>query len=106
MEITRNASCAMRHIADFIDGNDIDQESNLNHLAHAACRLLFILENLEDGTAIDDRYRHDLTALEAAHARITELERTIEDVCCGTRIKCALCGQTKPCICDHGENEG
>ena len=57
MEVSRNASCAMRHIADYMDGHDLDTESKRNHLAHAACRLLFILENLADGTAVDDRYK-------------------------------------------------
>jgi hypothetical protein len=57
MELSRNASCAMRHIADYMDGQDLDTESKRSHLAHAACRLLFMLENLADGTAIDDRYK-------------------------------------------------
>lgn len=58
MEVSRHLSCATRHIADFMDGNDLDTESGRNHLAHAACRLLFVLENLADGTAIDDRYKN------------------------------------------------
>lgn len=57
IEISRNASCAMRHIADFMDGKDLDSESGRSHLAHAACRLLFILENIADGTVIDDRFK-------------------------------------------------
>lgn len=59
MELSRNASCAMRHIADFMDGADLDSESKCNHLAHAACRILFMLENLAEGTAIDDRYKKE-----------------------------------------------
>lgn len=57
MEVSRNLSCAMRHIMNYMDGNDLDHESGENHLAHAACRLFFVLQNLEDGTAIDDRYK-------------------------------------------------
>lgn len=60
MELSRNASCAMRHIADYMDGQDMDVESGRSHLAHAACRLLFMLENLADGTAVDDRYKKSL----------------------------------------------
>lgn len=56
MEVSRNLSCAIRHISDFMDGKDLDDESNRNHLAHAACRLLFVLQNIHDKTAIDDRY--------------------------------------------------
>jgi hypothetical protein len=55
MKVTRPASCALRHIAAWIEGEDLDNESKLNHLAHAVTRLLFILQNLNDGTAIDDR---------------------------------------------------
>jgi hypothetical protein len=57
MEVSRNLSCAIRHISEYMDGNDLDSESGRNHLAHAACRLLFVLQNLHDGTAIDDRYK-------------------------------------------------
>lgn len=59
MEISRNASCAIRHIADYLDGHDLDAESGRSHLAHAAARLLFMLENLAEGTAIDDRFKPD-----------------------------------------------
>ncbi len=57
MELSRNLSCAIRHISEFMDGNDLDKESGESHLAHAATRLLFSLENIEDGTATDDRYK-------------------------------------------------
>lgn len=57
MEVGRNLSCAMRHIADYMDGKDLDHESKRSHLAHACCRLLFVLQNIADGTAIDDRYK-------------------------------------------------
>lgn len=57
MEIGRNLSCAIRHIRAFMEGEDLDKESNRNHLAHACCRLLFTLQNIHDGTAIDDRFK-------------------------------------------------
>ncbi len=56
MEVGRNLSCALRHIRDYMDGIDVDSESGRSHLAHAMCRLAFVLQNLKDGTAIDDRY--------------------------------------------------
>ncbi len=56
MEISRNLSCALRHIYDYMDGQDLDLESGENHLAHAQVRLMFVLQNLHDGKAIDDRY--------------------------------------------------
>lgn len=57
MEIGRNLSCALRHIYAFMDGEDQDPESGCSHLAHARCRLGFVLQNLHDGTAIDDRFK-------------------------------------------------
>lgn len=57
MEVTRNASCALRHIVEYLKGNTLDPESGLHHLGHALCRLSFILQNEADGTAIDDRYK-------------------------------------------------
>lgn len=59
MEVSRIMSCALRHISEYMDGNDNDPESGKSHLAHAACRLLFALENIADGKAIDDRYKSD-----------------------------------------------
>lgn len=57
MEIGRNLSCAIRHIRAFMEGEDLDQESNRSHLAHAACRLLFVMQNIHDKTVIDDRFK-------------------------------------------------
>lgn len=56
MEVSRNVSCALRHIAAFMDGETNDPESGRPHLAHALCRLAFVLQNQHDGTVIDDRY--------------------------------------------------
>ena len=33
----------LRHIIEYEKGNDIDEESNMKHLAHAVCNILFIL---------------------------------------------------------------
>lgn len=57
MEVSRNLSCAMRHIGAYMEGEDMDPESKRSHLAHAACRILFVLQNLHDKKAIDDRYK-------------------------------------------------
>jgi hypothetical protein len=56
MEVSRNCSCAMRHILAFMDGENLDPESGEHHIAHATCRLMFLLQNLKDGCAYDDRY--------------------------------------------------
>jgi hypothetical protein len=57
MEVTRNLSCALRHIKDYLEGHDVDKESGLNPLAHAMCRVAFVLQNIADSKAIDDRYK-------------------------------------------------
>lgn len=57
MEVTRNLSCALRHIKEYLEGKDLDEESKESSLAHAMCRIAFVLQNLHDGTAIDDRYK-------------------------------------------------
>lgn len=57
MEVTRNLSCALRHIKDYLEGHDTDPESSVSPLAHAMCRVAFVLQNIHDGTAIDDRYK-------------------------------------------------
>lgn len=57
MELGRNLSCAIRHIAAFMDGEDLDKESQCSHLGHALCRVAFALQNIHDETAIDDRYK-------------------------------------------------
>lgn len=35
--------------------------------------------------------------------RSDELNVALEDVCCGTKLQCETCGQSKPCICDKGQ---
>lgn len=58
MEVSRQANCIIRHVMAFMDGEDLDQESGESHIAHAATRCMFLLQNLKDGVAIDDRYKN------------------------------------------------
>lgn len=57
MEVTRNLSCALRHIRDYLTGHDVDAESGFSPLAHAFCRIAFVLQNVKDRVAIDDRFK-------------------------------------------------
>jgi hypothetical protein len=61
LEVTRNLSCAQRHIRAYLEGKDIDPESGVHHLGEAAVRVLFVLQNIYDGVEIDDRYKKPLT---------------------------------------------
>lgn len=53
---TRVLSAAQRHMWAWNDGETADKETNLNHIAHAACNLLFLLEyQLSGMIEFDDR---------------------------------------------------
>jgi hypothetical protein len=39
----RYLSAALRHLGAYADGEELDAESGLHHVAHAACCLLFLL---------------------------------------------------------------
>jgi hypothetical protein len=47
-----------RHVADFKKGIDLDHESKLENLAHAACNIMFLLYFFEHGLGTDDRIKH------------------------------------------------
>lgn len=59
MPYTHEISSIMRHIAAFNRGEDLDSESGLSHLAHAACRLMFLVERTVTHMEMDDRWRND-----------------------------------------------
>lgn len=48
------ASC-LRHLFSWWSGETNDPETGLNHLAHAACNILFLLEYTDKNTGTDDR---------------------------------------------------
>ena len=39
----RYYAAAMRHITEWRKGNKVDEESDLNHLSHAMCNLVFLM---------------------------------------------------------------
>lgn len=45
----RYKNAAMRHINDYMKGEKCDPETGINHLAHAICCLMFILDADESG---------------------------------------------------------
>jgi len=56
---TRLLSACLRHIFAFLKGEDLDEESGLNHLAHATACLLMLLELYYTRKDLDDRYKHE-----------------------------------------------
>lgn len=73
--MSRNYSSLQRHLNQFWSGQDLDEESGLNHLDHALCQLIFLkIQHLQgDLTAIDDRF--DLNTIKDA----PEYDRTKEE---------------------------
>lgn len=71
IELSRLLAGAMRHLNAFNDGEDLDPESKLPHIDHAACCVMFVQELWRTQPAMDDRYRpgpKDLGLLGAAIA--------------------------------------
>jgi len=56
---SRVLDAALRHLYSYADGERIDPESNLSHLAHAAVNILFLLEYLETHKELDDCYKKE-----------------------------------------------
>lgn len=54
---SRLVGAAYRHLSAFNDGEDIDAESGLPHLAHLGCCVVFLLEHQLRGIGNDDRYK-------------------------------------------------
>ena len=54
---TRYSSAALRHIFAHLDGEEVDEESGLDHLAHAMCCLLFKLEDQLNGEGEEESAR-------------------------------------------------
>lgn len=46
---------SLRHIFAFADGEDLDQETALSHIAHAITELSFLMEFTETHPELDDR---------------------------------------------------
>jgi hypothetical protein len=57
LEVTRLISAAMRHILQFLGGEDIDKESEAHHLGCARANLAMALDMMERKPELDDRYR-------------------------------------------------
>ena len=52
---SKDLGAALRHIFLWMSGEDRDPESGCNHLAHAVCDLLFLLEFQRFSIGTDDR---------------------------------------------------
>ena len=53
---SRLLGACLRHVFAFLGGQNQDPETGLNHLAHACCCLLFLLDYQISHPEMDDRY--------------------------------------------------
>jgi len=54
--LSRLLDGGLRHLNAYADGEDVDSESQLSHVAHAACCCIFILGLQASGKLVDDRH--------------------------------------------------
>ena len=56
MPITEVSESLLRHMFSFLNGEDIDSESKVNHLGHVMVNAMFLLYILDQKPEYDDRY--------------------------------------------------
>ena len=75
----RYTAGALRHIFAHMDGEKLDPETGLSHMAHALCCLLFKLEiELEDGESKEEKPREADTTEHTARDQSFESDRLVD----------------------------
>jgi hypothetical protein len=79
VKMSRNYSSLQRHLNQFWSGEDLDPESNLPHLDHALCQLIFLkIQHLQGNPAdIDDRFKHHVIKVVKDLPKSTEEEQMV-----------------------------
>jgi hypothetical protein len=57
IKYSRLLDAALRHLMAFNDGEDLDNETKLSHIAHAGCCIMFLLWMEKERKDLDDRYK-------------------------------------------------
>lgn len=60
MSWSRLIGAALRHLTAYKDGEDLDPETGLSHLAHLGCCTMFLLEFIKTHPDFDDRYKVEI----------------------------------------------
>ena len=75
----RYTAGALRHIFAHMDGEKLDPETGLSHMAHALCCLLFKLEiELEDGESKEEELRQTNATEHTARDQSFESDRLVD----------------------------
>lgn len=64
IKFSRLFGACQRHLLAYWDGEDIDPESGLHHMAHAGCCITMLLTLIEERPDLDDRFKEHLDAKE------------------------------------------
>lgn len=56
IQYSRLIAACERHLGEFKEGRDVDPETTLNHVAHAACNLVFLLWMQKHHPELDNRW--------------------------------------------------
>jgi len=81
IEYSRLISAALRHIAAFNAGQDMDPESGLSHIDHALCNLAFLAWMRVHRTDMDNRWikqTQQENAIEQSVARLQSIKERAE----------------------------
>lgn len=83
--LSRLLGACLRHVLAFLGGEDCDSETQLSHLYHASCCLMFAAELHETHPDLDDRYKPALNTQRKASALhlSEELRRGLFEDGCG-----------------------
>jgi hypothetical protein len=89
IQYSRLIAASLRHIKEFNTGVDLADDSNLNHIAHAATNLIFLLWMQKHRPDLDDRWEKVLqdynkvsknnAVLESVGPSVLDFKKKVED---------------------------
>lgn len=85
---SRCYGAALRHLFAWFSGETNDTETGINHLAHAACEIIFLLEFTKTHTELDDRPKKP-NCLDPLMEQ-SLMRKTMRDYMDGTGHKCPI----------------
>lgn len=57
LQTTKIVESTLRHLFAFLDGENVDKESQLSHVAHAQCNLMFLQYMMDNKPELDNRVK-------------------------------------------------